>query len=97
MEFELNDGQFKGYLTNLLQNGVVEVNFTKADGTERKMTCTLQESVLPVAETKENDKPRTESQEALRVWDISINEWRSFRLDSIISVFKGGEQIWSNA
>jgi hypothetical protein len=95
MEFELNDGQFKGYLTNLLQRGVVEVNFTKVDGTPRKLTCTLQESVLP--EAKEDAKPRAESQEALRVWDISINEWRSFRLDSINSVFKDGEQIWSNA
>lgn len=97
MELELNDGQFKGYLTNLLQNGVVEVNFTKVDGSFRKMLCTLQESILPVTEVKEDAKPRSESPEALRVWDISINEWRSFRLESINSVFKDGEQIWSNA
>ena len=97
MEFELNDGQFKGYLTNLLKNGVVEVNFTKVDGSLRKMLCTLQQSVLPAAEVKEDAKTRAESQEALRVWDISINEWRSFRLDSINSVIKDGEQIWSNA
>lgn len=95
MEFELNDGQFKGYLTNLLKNGLVEVNFTKIDGSARKMICTLQESVLP--ESKEDVKPRADSPEALRVWDTSISEWRSFRLDSINSVFKDGEQIWSNA
>lgn len=97
MEFELNDDQFKGYLTSLLKNGVVEVNFTKVDGSERLMTCTLQESVVPVTEAKEDAKPRTESQEALRVWDVAVNGWRSFRLDSINSVIKNGEQIWSKA
>lgn len=97
MELELNDGQFKGYLTSLLKGGVVEVNFTKVDGSLRKMLCTLQESILPVTEVKEDAKPRAEIPEALRVWDISINEWRSFRLDSINSVVKDGEQIWSNA
>ena len=33
---------------NLKQN-VVKVNFTKVNGEERTMNCTLHESVLPVA------------------------------------------------
>ena len=65
---------------NLKQN-VVKVNFTKVNGEERTMNCTLHESVLPVATMSQ--KERKENKEVLAVWDIDKNAWRSFRLDSV--------------
>jgi hypothetical protein len=69
----------------MLRGGRLEVCFTKKDGTNRVMNCTLQESFLPPlmedAETVTKDNPSV-----LAVWDIDNNGWRSFRLDSITSV-----------
>ena len=65
---------------NLKQN-VVKVKFTKVNGEERTMNCTLHESVLPVSTMSQ--KERKENQEVLAVWDIDKSAWRSFRLDSI--------------
>ena len=47
---------------NLKQN-VVKVNFTKVNGEERTMNCTLHESVLPVATMSQ--KERKENKEVL--------------------------------
>ena len=60
--------------------------FTKADGSERTMRCTLQESYLPaVSEHKETDKVRGTNLNVLSVWDVDAQGWRSFKIDSIIS------------
>lgn len=64
---------------NLKQN-VVKVNFTKVNGEERTMNCTLHESVLPESNS---ESKRKENKEVLAVWDIDKNAWRSFRLDSV--------------
>ena len=40
---------------NLKQN-VVKVNFTKVNGEERTMNCTLHESVLPVATMSQKER-----------------------------------------
>ena len=67
-------------LVERLERGEVIVTFTKKDGTERVMKCTLHEGVIPVIETKGARKP---NDEVLAVWDMDKNAWRSFRLDSI--------------
>lgn len=71
-----------------LRADIVTVEFTKADGTLRKMRCTLQESYLPEAVTaKTVDKEaRKEVETALAVWDLDNVGWRSFRIDSIKSI-----------
>ena len=68
-------------LTELLRTGVVEVKFTKVDGTERVMRCTLQPQYLPESIEKEGVKVRNPDVQS--VWDIDINAWRSFRFDSV--------------
>ena len=62
------------------------VVFTKKDGTEREMRCTLNPSLIP----KEKYPQSTVSEESssatgstVRVFDIEKQEWRSFRWDSI--------------
>jgi hypothetical protein len=73
------------WLTGILRDFVVEVKFTKKDGTERVMQCTLQESSIPET-SKPKGSNRAVSEESLRVFDTEKNEWRSFRWDSIKSV-----------
>ena len=68
-------------LTELLRSGIVEVTFTKVDGTERVMRCTLQPQYLPESIEKEGVKVRNPDVQS--VWDIDINAWRSFRFDSV--------------
>jgi hypothetical protein len=76
------------WLKGLLEENTVEVVFTKKDGTERVMNCTLKEDVLPIVqkEIEENSLTKTKAKDALAVWDVDASGWRSFRWDSIKSV-----------
>lgn len=77
----------KESLRLMLHEGEVSVEFTKVDGTKREMLCTLSsakipEGQLPTQEDTEKSARKT-SDEALRVFDLQKNAWRSFRYDSI--------------
>ena len=65
-----------------LQKQVMKVTFTKVNGDERVMDCTLQEHMVPPT-SLEN---RKENEEVLPVFDINKGEWRSFRMDSITNI-----------
>ena len=65
-----------------LQQKVMRVTFTKVNGEERVMDCTLQEYMLP--ETVESNRKQNEA--VLPVFDINKGEWRSFRMDSISKI-----------
>ena len=73
----------EGYL-RALREGVCEVIFTKKDGTDRRMICTLDMSGIP-----EKDVPKTDGNvtavntESVRVYDLEVEGWRSFRIDSV--------------
>jgi hypothetical protein len=82
----------RDWIKSLLQQGAITVTFTKADGTDREMLCTLNPEQLPVVsapvdgivkETKERKKP---DEHSLRVFDLEKNEWRSFRFDRLKKV-----------
>jgi len=87
------DENGRQWLKDLLHERVVGVTFTKKDGTERVMQATLSENFIPEATNTENSATtRKKSDEALAVWDIEAEGWRSFRWDSIKSVnFSLGE------
>ena len=70
------------WLTNLLNEYVVEVTFTKKDGTERVMNCTLHEDYLP----ETTGAGRAVNSDALAVFDTEVEDWRSFRWDSVKAV-----------
>lgn len=79
----------KSYLKEQLSKHIADVVFIKADGTNREMTCTLIPSYLPAAKPLDEGIrhiPRKENDDVLAVWDLDNNDWRSFRLDSIIEV-----------
>jgi hypothetical protein len=78
-------------LKQQLQGDVATVVFTKADGTERTMRCTLLAEYLPAPEGPQllTESARKENDSVLSVWDIENGGWRSFRLDSIKSISVG--------
>ena len=65
-----------------LQKKTMRITFTKVNGEERIMDCTLQEHMIP--QTEESNRKKNE--EVLPVFDINKGEWRSFRLDSITNI-----------
>jgi hypothetical protein len=69
-------------LAGILEQSIVEVTFTKKDGTERVMNCTLLEDYLP----ETTGAGRSAGSDALAVFDVDADGWRSFRWDSIKAV-----------
>jgi len=75
--------KFRNWLTGMLKVGEVTVTFTKKDGTERVMRCTLNPDNLPKIEIKEEKKERKKSEDSLAVYDIEAKGWRSFVFRSV--------------
>lgn len=77
----------KEQLKSMLTEAVATVTFTKTDGSERIMKCTLDPSFFPIVEKDPTKivKERKENSDLLSVWDIDNNGWRSFKLSSIKS------------
>lgn len=73
------------WLKDILTVTEATVTFTKVDGTERVMRCTLEPTKLPPVVIKEDAKPRkqSDSTKALRVFDVEKQEWRSFTIKNI--------------
>lgn len=80
-----NTTEGREWLKSMLRMGPVDVTFTKSDGTQRVMKCTLQEGVV-VPHEKTTDRVKETNDNVLPVWDLEKNAWRSFRLDSITQV-----------
>ena len=75
-------------IVNTLRESVVNLSFTKVkDGGVREMKATLVSDMIP-----EDKMPKTDAnanleknQVAVRVFDLDLNEWRSFRVDSLLT------------
>ena len=92
--------QIRDWVRGLLTNSEVTVTFTKADGTDRDMLCTLDHSRIPVSIAKpvsttapvdgivrESRKPKKEPDpHSIRVFDLQKQEWRSFRFERLKKV-----------
>jgi hypothetical protein len=79
----LMDSIHAKYLEHL-REGICRVTFTKKDGTERQMLCTLDMSGIPEEHQPKTDGNATaKNNEAVRVYDLEKEAWRSFRLDSV--------------
>ena len=73
-----------------LQKRECEVLFRKINGEERRMTCTLQESVLPsiTADYQYPDpekKPRPVNEANIVAWDVNANGFRTFRVENVVT------------
>jgi len=74
-------------LKKQLQAMVLNVTFVKADGTLRDMRCTLIPECLP--KVKGYKKNVIESEDYIRVYDLEVDDWRSFRINSIKRITVG--------
>lgn len=70
-----------------LRDYVIEVTFTKVDGTTRIMRCTLDPKLLPptyIGEDEQKEKTfHKENPNVISAWDVQKGGWRSFRIDSV--------------
>lgn len=64
-----------------LRSNVCDVIFTKKNGEERTMHCTLMESKIPKLETAETRRETTSDR--IVVYDLSKEGWRSFLPETV--------------
>ena len=78
-------------LVDLLRHNVVSVTFTKVNGEERVMRCTLQANYIPNASTQNGELvvEGKSSSNNVSAWDVEANGWRSFRVTSVKNVSVG--------
>lgn len=76
-------------ISEALLTGAVDIEFTKANGDVRYMKCTRCLNLIPSeyhpivkesTDTVDDDDP-----DLVKVFDLDINEWRSFRESRLIS------------
>ena len=81
---------FKKWLRGHLRAGPVTVTFTKKDGTERKMTCTTDTTLImfkdPTIVESTSTTTRKVNEDIMPVFDLENAAWKSFRWDSIKQV-----------
>lgn len=73
-------------ILNDLREYVIEVTFTKVNGEQRIMRCTLRPDLLPPKYAEEITEEKTFHQtnpEVIAAWDVQAHGWRSFRVDSV--------------
>ena len=81
----------KDKIEEALRANVAEVKFTKSDGTERIMKCTLREDLI-VPYVKKTDRVKEANTDIVPVFDVEKNEWRSFKVDAVQSISLWGGQ-----
>jgi hypothetical protein len=78
-------------LIDMLRHNIVTVTFTKVNGDERVMKCTLRSEMIPNASTQNGELvvEQKQSSNNVSVWDIDASGWRSFRVSSVKSISVG--------
>lgn len=85
-EIDYTTQETKDMVKNLLRIGETIVTFTKKDGTERVLKCTLSEALIPSEHTPKGESSRAKNDDVQAVYDLENEGWRSFSWDSIIEV-----------
>lgn len=73
-------------LSELLHEGEVVVTFTKQDGSTRVMRATQNGHLIPAEKHPTSTTTTKGPAHTLRVFDCDIQEWRSFRYESVTAV-----------
>jgi hypothetical protein len=72
--------------TQMLKNNVLQVTFNKkSTGELRTMRCTLNNQYLP-EQTQTVIRAKEFNPEVVSVFDLDKQDWRSFRIDSVVEV-----------
>ena len=74
-------------MLNKLHENVCKVTFTKVNGENRVMNCTLKKEVLKesLGESYTEDTNSRDTADVVTVLDTDKNAWRRFRVDSVTS------------
>ena len=89
---DLSIDEKREVITAILHEGEATVEFTKVDGTLRKMPCTLNPDLFPptpmadLMEAPEPKKERKENPGVIRAFCTDKQEWRSFRIENVITI-----------
>jgi hypothetical protein len=70
-------------LINQLKISEVTINFTKKDGTDRILVGTLDPDKLPIRESTEQKERKESTTDAIAVYDIENDGWRSFNFANV--------------
>jgi hypothetical protein len=81
---QFNDEVFRDLVRAILHMGTADVHFTKKDGSDRFMKCTLNSNNIPDEFIPKGTVHKV-SGESLAVFDVEVQGWRSFRWDSLKS------------
>jgi len=76
---------FTDWIKDILKETTVQITFTKKDGTERVMNCTLDAKQLPLVETQQQKRELKKPKDYIAVYDIEAKGWRSFVTKSVKS------------
>ena len=68
-------------MLDLLREGICDVKFTKQDGTEREMRCTINQNHIPKDKMPNGGVDYTTT--VIRAYELGKSQWRSFRVDSV--------------
>jgi len=77
-------GTEKEDIQALLRQGICEVVFTKKDGSERQMNCTLDQTFLPLVDQESTGTATGEHEGLVTVWDTDAEGGRRIILENII-------------
>ena len=83
---EANRAIIRDWVRSLLQSTEVQVTFVKADGTVRNMRCTLDIGRMPLQNIQVHESTESRDSETQRVFDLDLQQWRSFRYDRLRKV-----------
>ena len=72
-------------LKDFLRDEIIEIAFTKKNGEDRVMKCTLMPKEIPAEMAPKNigNPPDEENRDYLNVFDVEAQGWRSFILSSV--------------
>lgn len=71
-------------LRERLLSETLTITFTKKDGTDRTMVCTLQPScIIPYEKKTETVRLNTYDENSMTVWDVENNGFRKLLIDKI--------------
>jgi hypothetical protein len=68
---------------DLLRANHCEVTFTKVDGSQRVMPCTLKEGSFPIVESTGT---KAKNPNVYSVWCTDKQEWRSFKIMNVTQI-----------
>lgn len=69
-----------------LRANICDVTFTKANGSERVMRCTLKPEFLPAADYSASLDTSDSRGDLVTVWSIDDDAWRSFKPSKLTDI-----------